>query len=111
MWVELISFFREFLEYHSGKVQEAEENGTEPASSDDTIQDFHPLTLAPSEALRHKHRHLEAITHLTHQFGGKVVDISYNNCIVELSAKSARVDSFLKLIEPFGILESARTGS
>jgi acetolactate synthase-1/3 small subunit len=73
-------------------------------------QDFHPTRLAPSEALRHKHKHLEAITYLAHQFRGKVLDISNNNCIVELSAKPSRVDSFLKLIEPFGILESARTG-
>jgi len=47
---------------------------------------------------------------LTHQFGGKVLDISTNNCIVEVSAKPARIDSFLKLVAPFGILESARTG-
>jgi acetolactate synthase-1/3 small subunit len=103
-------YFREFLEYHSGKVREAEDNGLEPVSSDEAISEYHPSSLAPSEALRHKHRHMEAITYLTHQFGGKVLDISYNNCIVELSAKSSRVDAFLKLIEPFGILESARTG-
>lgn len=46
--------------------------------------DYHPSRLAASQALRHKHEHLEAITHLTHQFGGKVLDISTNNCIVEL---------------------------
>jgi len=72
--------------------------------------DFHPASLAPSEALRLKHQHLETITYLTHQFGGKVLDISTNNCIVEVSAKPARIDSFMKLIAPFGILESARTG-
>jgi len=47
-------------------------------------QDYHPSRLAASQALRHKHEHLEAITHLTHQFGGKVLDISTNNCIVEV---------------------------
>lgn len=73
-------------------------------------QDYHPSNLAPSEALRHKHKHLETITYLTHQFGGKVLDISTNNCIVEVSAKPTRIDSFMKLIAPFGILESARTG-
>jgi acetolactate synthase-1/3 small subunit len=57
-----------------------------------------------------KHQHLETITYLTHQFGGKVLDISTNNCIVEVSAKPHRIDSFMKLITPFGILESARTG-
>ncbi|KAF2210093.1 hypothetical protein CERZMDRAFT_113534 [Cercospora zeae-maydis SCOH1-5] len=72
--------------------------------------DFHPRNLAPSEALRMKHQHLETITYLTHQFGGKVLDISTNNCIIELSAKPNRIDSFMKLISPFGILESARTG-
>jgi acetolactate synthase-1/3 small subunit len=71
---------------------------------------FHPSALPPSEALRLKHQHLETITYLTHQFGGKVLDISTNNCIVEVSAKPHRIDSFMKLITPFGILESARTG-
>ena len=46
--------------------------------------DYHPSRLAASQALRHKHEHLEAITHLTHQFGGKVLDISTNNCVVEV---------------------------
>ena len=46
--------------------------------------DYHPANLAPSEALRLKHQHLETITYLTHQFGGKVLDISTNNCIVEV---------------------------
>lgn len=46
--------------------------------------DYHPSRLAASQALRHKHEHLTAITHLTHQFGGKVLDISTNNCIVEV---------------------------
>jgi acetolactate synthase-1/3 small subunit len=27
---------------------------------------------------------LDAITRLTHQFGGKILDISTNNCIVEV---------------------------
>lgn len=45
---------------------------------------YHPSRMAASQALRHKHEHLEAITHLTHQFGGKVLDISTSNCIVEM---------------------------
>lgn len=80
------------------------------AARDSLRKDFHPSTLAVSQALRHKHEHLRAITFMTHQFGGKVLDISTNNCIVEVSAKSTRIDSFMKLIAPFGILESARTG-
>ncbi|KAI5308357.1 hypothetical protein KEM55_005927 [Ascosphaera atra] len=73
-------------------------------------RDFHPSKLAASEALRHKHEHLAAITNLTHQFGGKVLDISDNNCVIEISAKPSRIDSYLKLVSSFGILESTRTG-
>ncbi|KKY32132.1 putative acetolactate synthase small subunit [Diaporthe ampelina] len=76
----------------------------------ETSEDFHPSRLAPSEALRLKHEHLKSITYFAHQFGGKVLDISNSSCIVEISAKPTRIDSFLKLIGPFGILESARTG-
>jgi acetolactate synthase I/III small subunit len=46
--------------------------------------EYHPFRLAASQALRHKHEHLEVITHLTHQFGGKVLDISMNNYIMEV---------------------------
>jgi acetolactate synthase I/III small subunit len=46
--------------------------------------DFHPSKLALSQALRHKHEHLKSITYFTHQFGGKVLDISTNSCIVEV---------------------------
>ncbi|KAK5110119.1 hypothetical protein LTR62_006253 [Meristemomyces frigidus] len=86
------------------------QEATEQQQLQQASYDYHPGNLAPSEALRLKHQHLETITYLTHQFGGKVLDISTNNCIVEVSAKPTRIDSFMKLISPFGILESARTG-
>ncbi|EXJ75548.1 acetolactate synthase I/III small subunit [Cladophialophora psammophila CBS 110553] len=99
------------------RLQELEANKPEESTLVQRAKDmlgqgasYHPSRLAASQALRHKHEHLEAITHLTHQFGGKVLDISTNNCIVELSAKPSRIDSFMKLISPFGILESTRTG-
>jgi acetolactate synthase-1/3 small subunit len=47
-------------------------------------EDFHPSKLVVSQALRHKHEHLKSITYFTHQFGGKVLDISTNSCIVEV---------------------------
>ncbi|EGV66307.1 hypothetical protein CANTEDRAFT_112949 [Yamadazyma tenuis ATCC 10573] len=71
---------------------------------------YHPNNLAPSEALRQKHNHLEHISTITEKFGGKVVDISDRNVVVELSAKPSRVSSFIKLLHPFGILELARSG-
>jgi acetolactate synthase small subunit len=70
-----------------------------------------PRALTPSEALRVKHQHLHSISTLAKQFGAKIVDVSDNSVIVEMSAKTSRVEAFLKLVEPFGVLESARTGA
>jgi len=42
---------------------------------------------------------------------GSVTASTETNCsTINRSAKPERIDSFLKLISPFGILESARTG-
>jgi len=113
-------YFEELLSHHREMAQSEEEEAdlseadrdqmAQEAARNSLRRDFHPSNLAVSQALRHKHEHLRAITFMTHQFGGKVLDISTNNCIVEVSAKSTRVESFMKLIAPFGILESARTG-
>jgi acetolactate synthase small subunit len=101
----------EMEQFNEEDLTEEERNAlAEEAARESLRKDYHPSNLAVSQALRHKHEHLRAITFMTHQFKGKVLDISTNNCIVELSAKSDRIDSFMKLIAPFGILESARTG-
>ncbi|KAF2770105.1 acetolactate synthase [Teratosphaeria nubilosa] len=111
---ELLAHHREMTDLEAQQAPEdltPEELAAQREGQMEHLQrDFHPQNLAPSEALRMKHQHLETITYLVHQFGGKILDISTNNCIVELSAKPSRVDSFMKLIAPFGILESARTG-
>ncbi|KAF4567758.1 hypothetical protein EYR40_006765 [Pleurotus pulmonarius] len=67
-----------------------------------------PLT--PSEALRRRYQHLQSITTLAEQFNAKIVDVSEHSVIVELTAKTTRVEAFLSLLKPFGILEAARTG-
>ncbi|KAE8374099.1 small subunit of acetolactate synthase-domain-containing protein [Aspergillus bertholletiae] len=105
-------FFEELLQHHREITTPGEtlDGQKDKADSERQITEFHPRNLPPSQALRHKHEHLDAITRLTHQFGGKVLDISNNNCIVEVSAKPSRIDSFMKLIAPFGVLESTRTG-
>ena len=78
------------------RLQELEERGSQNTGKVGLVQSvrealgqteqssYHPSRLAASQALRHKHEHLTSITHLTHQFGGKVLDISTNNCIVEV---------------------------
>jgi acetolactate synthase-1/3 small subunit len=83
-------YFEELLAHHREiTASESDSEGTdewaqmrlaELSESDD----FHPSKLAASQALRHKHENLKSITYFTHQFGGKVLDISTNNCIVEV---------------------------
>jgi len=109
---ELLAHHREMtdLEASGEDISPEQLRANEDLNQETMTNDYHPGYLAPSEAMRHKHEHLKSITYLTHQFGGKVLDISTNNCIVELSAKPSRIDSFMKLVAPFGILESARTG-
>jgi len=53
---------------------------------------------------------MHSISVLAAQFGAKIVDVSENSVIVELTAKTSRVEAFLSLLKPFGILEAARTG-
>ena len=111
-------YFEEMLAHHREITGTEMYEESDPESSQASIQaqedsvvgDYHPRNLPQSEALRQKHQHLQSITYLTHQFKGKVLDISTTNCIVELSAKPSRIDSFMRLIAPYGILESARTG-
>ncbi|KAG2052497.1 acetolactate synthase [Suillus hirtellus] len=83
------------------------ERGAHPNSHSEP---HHPPPLTASEALRLKHQHLQSISVLSNQFGAKIVDVSENSVIVELTAKTNRVIAFLSLLKPFGILESARTG-
>lgn len=103
-------YFQELLEHHGQIYKKSTNNSPTTTQSKSNHKNFHPSNLAPSEALRHKHEHLRNITALANQFGGKVADISDRNCIVELCAKPNRITSFISLLQPFGILELARSG-
>jgi acetolactate synthase-1/3 small subunit len=73
------------------------------------VEGAKPLT--PSEALRMRHQHLQSLHVLANQFGARIVDVSENSIILEMSGKTSRVEAFLSLVKPFGIIESARTGT
>ena len=85
-------YFEELQAHHrevtASEMSRQEEQNEDPEAQQQeeefSVDDYHPRRLPTSQALRHKHEHLEAVTHLTHQFGGKVLDISNNNCIVEV---------------------------
>ena len=44
-------------------------------------------------------------------FRGKIVHVAHQDLIVEITGDEGKVTAFLGLIEPFGILELARTGT
>ena len=52
----------------------------------------------------------QSIVELTRLFDGRIVDMARSIVTVELSAKKARIDAFLALMEPYGILEAVRSG-
>ncbi|CCC69471.1 hypothetical protein NCAS_0C04810 [Naumovozyma castellii] len=101
-------YFEDLLLHHHKNTANVDQ--TEELVTEIREKKFHPSNLPASEVLRLKHEHLNDITNLATNFGGRVVDISETSCIVELSAKPTRISAFLKLIEPFGVLECARSG-
>ena len=52
----------------------------------------------------------QSITELVKFFNAKVVDINHDCMMIELTAKSDRIDAFMELLRPFGILEAIRSG-
>ena len=50
------------------------------------------------------------IVQITEIFGGKIANVHANEITVELSGRGAKVDAFVVLMEPFGIIELTRTG-
>ena len=44
-------------------------------------------------------------------FRTKIVNVSQESVIIEMTGDDGKVSAFLKLVEPFGILELARTGA
>jgi acetolactate synthase-1/3 small subunit len=50
------------------------------------------------------------ISLLVETFRGRVVDIQHENVMIEVSGTEGKVESFIELMRPYGILELARTG-
>ena len=43
--------------------------------------------------------------------GAHIADLSPKSMVIELTAKTSKIDRFIKLMQPFGIIEMARTGA
>jgi acetolactate synthase-1/3 small subunit len=59
---------------------------------------------APSGAARSE------IRELTDIFRGSIVDVAPNDVVVEISGPERKVEAFVELMRPFGIIELVRTG-
>ncbi|KAI8897979.1 small subunit of acetolactate synthase-domain-containing protein [Globomyces pollinis-pini] len=53
----------------------------------------------------------QTITELARLFQARVVDVSMESVVIELAAKPSRIDAFVELLKPYGILEAARSGA
>ena len=47
---------------------------------------------------------------LVEMFRGRVVDISLDNIMVEISGQEQKIEAFIDLMRPYGIIELARAG-
>ncbi|MSU80268.1 MAG: acetolactate synthase small subunit [Gemmataceae bacterium] len=47
---------------------------------------------------------------LVEMFRGRVVDISIDNIMIEISGQEQKIEAFIELMRPYGIIEMARSG-
>jgi len=50
------------------------------------------------------------VVDLVNLFRGRVVDVSRNSIMVEMSGAERKIEAFIELLRPYGIRELARTG-
>lgn len=50
------------------------------------------------------------VMQITDIFRGKIVDVQSNNLTIEVTGAEGKVEKFIELLKPFGILELTRTG-
>ncbi|VTS08454.1 acetolactate synthase small subunit [Tuwongella immobilis] len=50
------------------------------------------------------------ISLMTEMFRGRVVDVTNETLMIEISGQESKVEAFIDLMRPYGILELARTG-
>ena len=50
------------------------------------------------------------ISLLVEMFRGRVVDISAESLMIEISGREQKIEAFIELMRPYGIQELARTG-
>ncbi|MCI9415956.1 MAG: acetolactate synthase small subunit [Eubacterium sp.] len=60
--------------------------------------------------IRAKDTDRQAILNVTEIFHGKVVDVTHDSMVIELTGQQAKLEAFMDLLAGYEILELARTG-
>jgi acetolactate synthase-1/3 small subunit len=51
-----------------------------------------------------------AVRDVGNLFGAEVVDVGSRHIVFQLTSWSRRIDAFIRMLEPFGVVEVARSG-
>mgnify|MGYP001441603125 CR=1 FL=1 len=68
------------------------------------------LSALTDQELLDAHKRRSAVTELAKLYGGEIVDVGREHVTVQLVTWPRRVDAFIKMMQPYGIVECARTG-
>ncbi len=79
------------------------------AVQDISSEDFVERDLMLIKVKSSQQQRMEVVL-LVEMFRGRVVDISTDNVLIEISGQERKIEAFIELMRPFGILELARTG-
>ena len=79
------------------------------AVQDISSEDFVERDLMLLKVSANPHQRVE-LTLLVEMFRGRVVDISPTTLMVEISGQERKIEAFIELMRPYGIVELARTG-
>jgi acetolactate synthase-1/3 small subunit len=56
------------------------------------------------------HQTRSSIVQLAHVFNARIVDVAPESLVLEMSGSEAKIDGLLEVLQPYGVLEMARTG-
>ena len=60
--------------------------------------------------IRHGQRRRSEIRELTEIFRGRIVDVAPDMVMIEISGQERKIEAFIEMMRPFGIIELVRTG-
>ncbi len=97
----------EYLLYQMIKQMDKLEDVKKIGCADELDCVYRDLALIKVSAPHDKRREIVEVTEI---YKAKIVDLSPDTLIIEITGDPSKLDAFVKVIEPYGILELQRTG-